>query len=115
MADPTGNEPPEPVTDENMGDEPEEERVPGDWQDVKRYLFGLVSLIMLAVVLMLGVAIYEYWHYAGAKAVVSLPLPASEDPMREGALPPRLRNVPVKRQPSASPSARTPPPARSAQ
>ena len=111
MADPTANEPPEPVSNEDVGDEQEEERVPGDWQDVKRYLFGLISLVMVAVVLMLGVAIYEYWHYAGAKAEDTTPIPASEDVMRQGALPPRLHGV--HEAPSA-PSARTPPPARSA-
>ncbi len=95
---------------------PEEERVPGDWQDVKRYLIGLVSLILVAVVMMFAVAVYEYWHYAGAKAEDTTPIPASADPMRQGAVPERLRKVHGMEQSatSAASSARTPPPAKSA-
>jgi len=117
MADPTGREPPDAAPEDEAGDErerdaPEDEesddRVPGDWKDVKRYLLGLLALLLLGILLMAVVAVYEYRQYAGAKAEDTRMIPAKQDVMRQGALPERLRKVPgmQKGQPSAAPSAR---------
>lgn len=49
------------------------EPAPGDWPDVKRYLVRLVSLIVAGLVIMIAVAIYAWFHYAGGRAVISEP------------------------------------------
>lgn len=67
-----------------------------------------MALIVLAVIVMFVVAVYEYRHYAGAKAEDTKMIPENQDVMRQGALPERLRKVRgmQKAQPSAVPSAR---------
>lgn len=105
MAEPTGSEPqgrtPE---DDSAGDD--EDRVPGDWKDVKRYLLGLMALVLVGILMMAVVAVYEYREYAGAKAEDTRMIPASQDVMRQGAVPQRLRKVHgMKTAPSAAPSA----------
>ena len=102
MPDPTGNEPPGAAPD---GEE-DDDRIPGDWQDVKRYLIGLLSLVFLAVIVMFVVAVYEYRAYHGSKAEDTKMIPAKQDVMRQGTLPERLRKYhKMKPQPSAAPSA----------
>ncbi len=104
MVDETGSKP--PAADDQDSVEDESEREPGDWQDVKRYLLGLMGLILLAVIIMFVVAMYEYRSYNGSKAEDTKMIPARQDVMRQGTLPPRLRKVRGMRQtPSAAPSA----------
>lgn len=102
MADPSG-----PGDETPVDNAEEQDRVPGDWQDVKRYLLALLGLVLLGILMMAAVAVYEYRHYSGAKAEDTRPIPADEDVMRQGSVPERLRKVHgmQKAQPSAAPSA----------